>query len=255
MRIAGLALLISAVLLSACAGGTPAGPESPDLEGTSWVVTHIRGEETTAEPQPTVGFQEGTISGNASCNSYGGEFTLDGSQLQIEEVFMTAMACLDDGVSQQESAFMTALGEVSEARMAGDTLELFDADGTAVLSLREAEPVEDVALEGTEWILTGIIEGESVASPVLDSEVRLTIEGSRLHGQACNTFNASITVGDGQIDVEPIVSTRMACPSQDLTEQEAKVLSILEEATEYAIAGSQLTISSPASGLLFVADE
>ena len=249
-------LLAGAVLLlSACMSqpGAVPSPEPPVLDGTEWTVTKIKGADTVADSQPTIAFEDGKVSGTPGCNRFFGSCTQDGAKLEFGMMGTTEMACLDEGVGEQETAFLAALGEVTGVRAADPAVELTGADGAAILTLMKKEPMPDKALEGTEWTLTGIVENEAVSSIVGDKAVTLTIADGKLHASACNQINGDVTVDGQTLKVGPLMSTRMACPSEEETIQEGKLISYLEAATAFEIKGATLTITSGDNGLVFEA--
>lgn len=241
-------------LLVACSSTTPAGPgpaaTAPGLAGTSWTVTALNGGAPLAGHAPTMEFSTDAVAGSASCNRYNATFSQDGANVRITPGALTAMACAED-VMAQEQAFTTALAAVTGVRAAGEGVELVDASAKALLALAK---VVDKPLEGTDWRLSGIISGEAVSSPVAEGEVTLKIADGTLTGKACNTFRGSVTVADGTLEVGPLMSTKMACTSAELTAQETAVLTTLQAATAYTIAGDSLTITAEdGSGLTFTA--
>lgn len=242
-------------LLTACASVTPAAPSTPPvLEGTSWVVTSIKGAATLADARPTMQFADGKVAGLASCNHYFASFTQKDAGLTFGQAGMTMMMCTRTEVMTQEQAFAAALPAVAAARSAGDGLDLTDSAGTAVLSLAPAPKVTAKPLEGTTWKLSGIVAKDAVSSPVAGSEVTMTISGGTLSGKACNTFRGIVTASAGSFAAGPLMSTKMACASAGLTAQETAVLTTLQAATGYAIEGDTLTLSAPdGAGLLFTA--
>lgn len=251
--------LVLVTLLSACSAPTPAGP-APEptpsataavaLAHTSWSVTMINGTAALAGHEPTMDFDSGQVTGNASCNRYNASFTQDGATVTITPGVQTQMMC-EEAVMTQEHAFTIALTLITAVRRAGETVELLDASANAVLTLAE---VEDTPLEGTEWTLSGIVSGEAIAAPVADGAVTMTIADGTLTGKACNTFRGNVTAAEGSFKAGPLMSTRMACLSQALTTQETTVLKTLEAATSYTIAGNDLTITAEdGSGLVFTA--
>jgi heat shock protein HslJ len=66
---------------------------------------------------PTVVFAQAKISGFAGCNQFGGSYRFDGAsgRFEISELGATAMGCLQAGVSEFETAFLTALGDTRQA--------------------------------------------------------------------------------------------------------------------------------------------
>lgn len=249
----GLALLLTACASTGSPGATPQAT-APTLEGTSWVVTQIKGAATLSDRQPTMAFADGRASGMASCNTFSAGFTQNGSTLSVSAVAMTAMACTDAGLTAQEEAFSTALSELAQVRSTSGGIELLNAGGAAVLTLAPAPTVTPAPLVGTTWTLTGIVANEAVSSAVAGTEVTMTFTDDELSGKACNTFSAAVTLKDASLSVGPVTSSLMACPDEQEGAQEASVLAILEAATGYVIEGKTLTLSTPQStGLVFTA--
>jgi heat shock protein HslJ len=85
-----------------------------DLPGTSWVLVELDGAAPVGETAPTIAFDDqGGVSGTGGCNSYNGEVTIDGSDLTFSPLATTQMFCGEDGVSDQEQAFLTAVQEAT----------------------------------------------------------------------------------------------------------------------------------------------
>ena len=239
-------------LLTACASVTPAAPATgPALDGTSWTVSQLNGKATVEGHPPTMRFADGRVGGTTGCNTFSTGYTQDGARLTFgKDVAMTAMACTAEAVTAQEQAVTTALGTVAGVRQAGTGLELVDAGQSVVFSLA---PVVDKPLEGTTWQLSGVIAKDAVTSAVADGMVTMTISGDQLSGKACNTFRGQVTAKDGSFTAGPLMSTKMACTSPELTAQETAVLANLQSATAYTIEGDTLTITGGDAGLVFTA--
>lgn len=80
---------------------------------------------------------EGAISGNSGCNTYGGDYTVDGSTIAISQLISTMMAC-DDPIMEQERAYLTALGNATTIELGEKTLQLRSADGALQASFELA---------------------------------------------------------------------------------------------------------------------
>ena len=121
-----LMILLVTVALAAC-GGTN---QSADLEGTAWELVAYGGQAPIGMTLPTLAFQEGQISGNASCNSFGGSFEVKGDRLSFGPMFMTEMFCMDpEGVMDQESQYLQMLGSVERFEITDGQLVLFTSGG------------------------------------------------------------------------------------------------------------------------------
>lgn len=248
-----LTLLSGILLLSACAPqqAVSPSPEPSNLKGTAWTVTKIKGDATVAASQPTLEFADGKVSGTSGCNLFFGDYTQEGAGLKFDPIGSTQMYCAE--TSDQESAFFDALDQVSAARKAGEGVELTNSAAEVMLTLVTKEPEPTKPLEKTEWTLTGIADGDAVSSIVGDKRVTLTIADGKLHASVCNQINGSVTVDGQSLKVGQLISTRMACPSEEETIQEGAVTSILEAATTFAIEGSTLTVTAAEKSLVFEA--
>jgi putative lipoprotein len=107
-------------------------------------------------------------------------------------------------------------------------------------------------LAGTSWQLSAVVAKAATAAPVAGSSVTMQITGDQLSGKACNTFRGQVTVDGSSFKAGPLMSTKMACANPDENAQEAAVLTGIEAATSYAIAGNTLTLkAADGTGLEF----
>jgi heat shock protein HslJ len=115
------------------------------LIGTDWrldglasggaVTSTIAGTEATLTLAA-----DGQATGNGGCNSYGGGFETEGTDLRFEDLHSTMMACLEpEGLMDQEAAFLAALGETRAYEIQGSTLSLFGEDGGLLATLVAAD--------------------------------------------------------------------------------------------------------------------
>jgi heat shock protein HslJ len=75
---------------------------------------------------------DGQASGNGSCNSLGGEYTLRGDKLTFKALMSTMMACFPEEIMQQEQAYLASLAATASYQVQEDRLTLFDADGNVL---------------------------------------------------------------------------------------------------------------------------
>jgi heat shock protein HslJ len=218
------------------------------LEGTTWVLVSygdpsdpqavLAGSEITAEFDSA----EGTVTGSAGCNNYFGSYEVDGETITFGPLGSTLMACPEpEGVMEQETAYLAALGSAATYRIEGDKLELVDADGTRVAQFIALPPA---SLAGTEWTLTAYNNGQdAVVSVLIGTEITAAFgDDSRLTGSAgCNTYGASYEVDGSNITLGPAVTTRMWCPEPEgIMDQESAFLAALGLAATYRIQGDKL---------------
>jgi heat shock protein HslJ len=115
--------LLSIILLSACGGGDDSAAQ---LEGTSWVMTSYLGVSPIEGTQATIVFEEGQVSGIASCNHYGGSYEVKGDTIWFGDMAVTEMYCMEpDGVMDQEAVFMRLLGVAERFEVVDGVLTIF----------------------------------------------------------------------------------------------------------------------------------
>ena len=115
-------VLIAALALAAvaCDFSAPSDFEGggiPSLTGTSWVVATVNGRPPLPDAVPTLAFDTGNVKGFGGCNQIGGRYQLDVAtgRFAVLELGGTAMGCVQAGVLDFETAFMTTLGRANQA--------------------------------------------------------------------------------------------------------------------------------------------
>ncbi len=127
-------LLLLCLLLVAC-GRTP----SEGIEGTEWTLTSLNGKAPLESHPITLDLKKGARGGNAGCNTYGGKYETDGSRLSFPEgISSTAMACASEEAMNQEAEYLRTLQQADTYRVAGERLEMVDAEGQPVLIFEKA---------------------------------------------------------------------------------------------------------------------
>ena len=234
-------------------------PEPDGLAGTKWVAISfgLDGADDAVLPTavPTIEFSEdgSQISGTTGCNSYFGSVTVgpDGA-ISFGQMGMTEMACLDDGVMDQEQRFLEALARIDRWVPDDDGASLEASDGTAVIGLVAPAAAPDLPLSGA-WRLTTFIDGEVASSVLAGTEVTLTLDtatGDVAGHAGCNGYSGSMEIdvvsetGAGaSFTMGPVATTLMAC-EPDVMDQETKFHSALGAATTMVVDGGLLTIAT-----------
>jgi heat shock protein HslJ len=240
--------------------------QTPDLPltGTDWVLeAYSTGGDAIssviAGTTITANFADGNVTGNAGCNHYGGQYSLDGTNLTVSSLFSTLMYCETPGVMEQEAAFLGHLANVSSYRVEGDRLILTDAEGTDVLFFVQAPEVPPAPLTGTEWTLESYsLDGEAVSSVIAGTAITAVFSDGNVGGSAgCNSYGAGYQVDGTNLTIEPPISTKVYCSEPEgIMEQENRYLNLLESAAGYRIDGNRLDLldDSGATLLTYSAD-
>ena len=161
------------------------------------------------------------------------------------------MACLDDGVMEQEQRFAEALTRIDRFTLSGENLVLESADGSAAIRLIAPDPAPDLPLGG-DWKLTTFVDGETASSLVAGTQITLTIDpaAGTLSGNAgCNGSNGGLTAEpapggkSATLSIGPLATTLMAC-EPDVMDQELRYHQVLGAATSMEVADGRLTLST-----------
>ena len=133
-----LALLAAAVavvpVLAACSSPSTGGGGTTTLPGTSWTLVEIAGSEPAGDATPTLAFgTDGTVSGNAGCNTFNGTVTIEGDSIEFGPLATTRMAFPDPAMSV-EAAYLAALDGATTWRINGSQLIL---EGATTLKFDE----------------------------------------------------------------------------------------------------------------------
>ena len=141
-RIYLVALLLLTTLLCVSCGSSKNSSKInlASLDGSSWELTHMDGIKVNkdAVQTATISISGASISGQAACNSYGGEcFVYSDGRIKVGDMMATRMACSN---MMYERIFLAALQEAKAFRMDGaNTLKLYsthDASGQPSLTFK-----------------------------------------------------------------------------------------------------------------------
>lgn len=126
--------------------------DSGSLAGTSWqVIAYKNGRQAVVSvlggTHITANFTEdGRVTGSAGCNQYFAAYQTADASVTIGRPASTRRLCVDpEGVMDQETRFLEALGSVATYRREGDTLTLRDADGALAATLVRDPPAPSPA--------------------------------------------------------------------------------------------------------------
>jgi heat shock protein HslJ len=123
-----------ALILAACGSTAPAA----NLSGTSWKLVSY-GPPASATPaapsaDPTLTFdKDGTVSGNAGCNTFSGKYTISGSQVSFGPMAATLMAC-SDALMQQEAAVFNVLTGSRKYKLDAGVLTILSESGDSAIT-------------------------------------------------------------------------------------------------------------------------
>jgi len=180
------------------------------------------------------------VAGSAACNGYFGTVT-DGAFL-FDGLGATEMACDPPAAMDLESAFLGALGRVTNAHNNAGTLTL-TGDGVE-LGFEVVPPAPDADLEGTAWTLDTVISGDAASSVLSGTNPSLSFDGTSMSGsEGCNSFNTEYSLTDGSLGIAMMITTTRGC-DDGTTRQSQSVQAVLAGSPAVAIDGDRLTFTS-----------
>jgi heat shock protein HslJ len=242
------ATAIAIIVFGCSAAGAPS-PSPVALDGHTYLSTEIEGAELVPGTRVRLSFADGQLNGNAGCNIMGGVYSIDGDRLVTTQMSMTEMGC-DEARSRQDEWLARFLSSSVTFALGADTLTL--TDGTIRLTLLDEEvATPDQPLEGTRWVLDGIVSGDAVSSVPAGVTAAIQISGGRVDVEAgCNRGGGSVEVTPDALGFGPLVLTKMACDAGP-SAVEAAVVAVLTGAVGYTIDADTLTLDADEAGLIF----
>ncbi len=225
---------IAGAFLSAC-GSTRPIESPPSIRGTSWTLIQINGQPVVENSLPTLSIEENAVGGNASCNSFGGDFSQDGEKVRIGPLFSTMMACLEPGYMEQETAYLQALEASTGFRMESGELTLVNEEGEALLVFKPYQP----PLGEKTWILIAYAMPPGITTPLPNTQVTAQFTNGEVRGSTgCNQYSATYSQQDDKIRFESVIITKMFCAEPEgLMQQETDFIHAFSLATSYKMEG------------------
>lgn len=238
-----LAVLALAASTTACTSGP-----SATLDGRTFLSTAVAGADLVPGSRIRLTFQDGNLGASAGCNSMGGAYRLEGDRLVTGQMSMTEMAC-EEPLMQQDTWLAAFLGGAT-VRLNADTLVL--TNGAVSVTLLDTEvATPDLPIEGTRWVLDGIVTGDAVSSVPAGVTAAIRINGGRIDVEAgCNTGGGAVDVTADTLTFGPIALTKRGCEAGPAAVEQA-VMAVLSAPVGYVIDADVLTLDAGASGLIF----
>jgi heat shock protein HslJ len=243
--IAGAMIIIPLLFVAGCTGQAP----EPGLSGTAWTLTGYVHNGTPVQaltaPKVTMDFgNDGQITGSAGCNHYFASYEVKGSAITIGPAGSTVMYCSDPGEMDQESAYLTLLGQAATIVADGDRLTLADAKGIPILTFTKTVPPAPEPLAGTNWTLESFHTADSVSSVIAGTTINAVFgEDGKVSGSAgCNRYFATYNMTGSSLSTGTAGSTKMYCGMPGVMAQENKYLALLGNVKTFTIEGRQLSL-------------
>lgn len=226
-------------------------PGNTKLFETLWVLQSYGGQAPIANSNPTLRIQpDWQIGGSSGCNSFFAQVTRDGDAWQVGQIGSTMMACME--TMEQEMAIFALLANVNRHTLEAGRLTLHAPEGDLVYVLPQ-----NASLEGNQWTLSGVAEGDAISSMWVDAEIYMRLQDGQVNGYTgCNDFFGSYTLEGEALRFSPLGMTKRAC-TDERGPRELALVTALEQVTTYRIELNSLTLLDENGRLLltFTLDE
>ncbi|PLW71206.1 META domain-containing protein [Streptomyces sp. SCUT-3] len=190
-------------------------PESVTVDGKKYPLPPDADAHVEFEPGRAEG-PGGKSGGSAGCNSLGADVEVEGDTVTVSDVAMTEKGCAED-VQRFEERFAEVFTGALTAELSGkgETLVLTKDNGDSI-TFGPEPPGPQEPLEGTEWVVTGLVDGGTAKSlpAEVEGKAHFTIgEDGRAGGSlGCNGFSTEAAVKGDRIEFGEIASSRRMCP-------------------------------------------
>lgn len=103
------------------------------LTQEDWVALTIAGQPVVQVGRVTLSFADGRVSGRSGCNLYSGSVEYGRGAIKIGPLISTKMACAEDGLMQQESAYLNALQSAERYAVSAEGILTITTRGGAIV--------------------------------------------------------------------------------------------------------------------------
>lgn len=228
-----------------------ANPVLPDVDG-KWQIFEVDGKPFD-NSKVFIQFDEPAkrIFGNAGCNRFFGTYKLEDGKFSVKGVASTKMACLGEGVMENEALIFNALSDAEVLENMGETTVL-SKEGNVRLKLRrvidQTDPNAALSAKKLKLIKIGDKEVKLAADlPFLNFD---TVKKSSGGNSGCNVFGGSFEVNGDSIKFSDIISTMRACEFEDRMTIERGLFDGLQKANRFRLDGSRLILLNGDSAIL-----
>jgi heat shock protein HslJ len=152
----------------------------------------------------------------------------------------------------QESAYLTLLGQAATIVADGDRLTLADAKGNTILTFTKTVPPAPEPLVGTNWTLESFHTADSVSSGIAGTSITATFgaDGQVSGSAGCNRYVARYNGTGTSLSIGPAGSTKMYCGEPGVMLQENTYLALLSKINTFAVEGDRLTLKDGAGATI-----
>ncbi|MEO8468105.1 MAG: META domain-containing protein [Chloroflexota bacterium] len=240
-------VLVVAALGVACGGSSStSSPTTQTLEVRTFLSTRVDGPALVAGTVIRITFQNGRVSVNAGCNTFGGPYRIDGDRLVVGQIITTEIGCQPNLAAQDQ--WVSGLIGGATIALDGNNLTLA-LSGIRVAFLDRVVADPDRPLLGTPWVVDGLITGGATSSVPAGLTASVTLTETSVDVETgCNSGGGPVTNADGTLTFGDLILSKKACTGPGAA-LEGAVTAVLHGTVAYQIVADQLTLKSDALGL------
>lgn len=230
----------------------PATLDAAALDGATYASTAVEGRALAPGTSVDIGFEDGSMSVWAGCNTLFGPYAVDGSTLAwTAEPAATMMAC-DPALTEQDQWLTELFRAGVDATVADGTLTLTADEVT--LELASTPPDDMASLLGRTWDVIGTVSDGVVSRlPVRTRRPRLDVgaDGLARLFTGCRSGRVTVQVADAALVFSNATVQRGRCTGP-AGKTERAVLSLLDGASDdVELHDHLLVVTRGGEGLFF----
>ncbi len=242
-----LTLFAAIALVTLLLAGCGAEDQMSELTANPWVATQIQTSAgmgpTLQGSSPAVYFNpDGTVTGNATVNSFKGPYTVNARNIAIGPLVVSDWDA-PQMESTQDQTVLDALKSAARYHIKDGVMQLSDASGNLLMSLTVAQ---EPKLVGPVWKCTACLDEKGeLASTIGTSQVvaEFAPDGELKGSTGVNQYSAAYTVSGTNMTIGPDVSVTKTSGPEALMVQEARYLAAITRTAGYRIEAYSLTLT------------
>ena len=193
---------------------------------------------------------------SGDCNSFFGEFSVDGSTFATTGIGGTEIGCSPELMAEDEWLVDFFLGSPT-FDLQSDSLS-FEKDGVTLVFGDRDEVIPDAAFEETVWVIDTFIDGDAVSAYNLNStpSVRFGADGQIDLNTGCNGGLGEYTLNGDSLSVTMTAYTDAFCDDDNAQAAESIIVSVFMGPTvELELNEDRLTLTNGDRGIGAYASE
>jgi heat shock protein HslJ len=214
---------------------SPMAVDAAALDGATYESTSVEGHDLVEGSTIELGFEDGTMSVSAGCNTMFGPYDVtDGTLAWTGAPASSMMACAAE--LEEQDQWLTDLF-TSGVQATGDGAALALTDGAVTIELADTSAPPLDTLIGKAWTVVGTIaDGATARLPVHTRRPWLTVaaDGNTRVFTGCHSGRTSVRIVDDQIAFGKTNVPRGRCRGPARLNEEAVLAVIDHKTTDYA---------------------